>query len=168
MASQKVSHFITSSVLGIDVNERYSRLPQDLDDRAKKALAPADIYLEDEPSVAEWFKELAPSKAGAIQYVHDLFPFATWISRYGLNWLLGDVIAGKFSPDRRITHTCTDTVVLQASLLVWSSSLRPWLTLSSPNLHRPTVSTHPSLVPCCTGSSARRKTLLLAYEPTLP
>ncbi|KAH7016777.1 sulfate transporter family-domain-containing protein [Ilyonectria destructans] len=94
MASQKVSHFITSSVLGIDVNERYSRLPQDLDERAKKALAPADIYLEDEPSVAEWFKELAPSKAGAIQYVQNLFPFATWISRYGLNWLLGDVIAG--------------------------------------------------------------------------
>ncbi|KPM40040.1 Sulfate permease 2 [Neonectria ditissima] len=94
MAFQKVSHFITSKVLGIDVNERYSRLPQDLDQRATKALAPATIYLEDEPTVTEWFKELAPSKAGAIQYIHELFPFAGWITRYGLNWLVGDIIAG--------------------------------------------------------------------------
>ncbi|KAK7417368.1 hypothetical protein QQX98_004645 [Neonectria punicea] len=94
MTTQKVSHFITNKVLGIDVEERYSRLPRDLDQRATKALAPANIYLEDEPSIAEWFKELAPSKAGAVQYVRDLFPFATWITRYGLNWLVGDIIAG--------------------------------------------------------------------------
>ncbi|KAF7552284.1 hypothetical protein G7Z17_g4430 [Cylindrodendrum hubeiense] len=94
MASQKVSHFITSTVLGIDVNERYSRLPQGLDERAKKALAPADIYLEDEPSISEWFKEQAPTKDDVIHYAQDLFPFATWIRRYGLNWLLGDLIAG--------------------------------------------------------------------------
>ncbi|KAH7134413.1 sulfate transporter family-domain-containing protein [Dactylonectria macrodidyma] len=94
MASHKVSHFITSTVLGIDVNERYSHLPQNLNERAKQAIAPADIYLEDEPSVSEWFKELAPTRHGVAQYVQELFPFATWITRYGFNWLLGDVIAG--------------------------------------------------------------------------
>ncbi|KAH6895750.1 sulfate transporter family-domain-containing protein [Thelonectria olida] len=94
MASQKVSHFVTNKVLGIDVNERYSRVPQHLDDHARKVISPADIYLEDEPSVSEFFKELAPTRAGAAQYIQELFPFATWITRYGFNWLLGDVIAG--------------------------------------------------------------------------
>lgn len=94
MAFQKVSHFITEKVLDIDVNERYSHLPQDLDQRAKETITPADIYLEQEPSVGEWFKELAPSRAAAADYLHGLFPSATWVPRYALNWLIGDFIAG--------------------------------------------------------------------------
>ena len=99
MAATKVSHFITYTVLGIDVNERYSKLPQGLDTRAKETLHPADIYLEDEPTVGEWVRELAPSKDGAIQYAQSLFPCATWIPRYGWIWLLGDVIAGRALSD---------------------------------------------------------------------
>ncbi|KAM5347993.1 hypothetical protein ACJ41O_007817 [Fusarium nematophilum] len=94
MASHKASHFLTKTVLGIDVNERYSRFPEGLDQRARDTISPADIYLEEEPTVSEWFKELAPSKNGAIQYVQGLFPSASWVPRYGLSWLLGDVIAG--------------------------------------------------------------------------
>lgn len=94
MACQKVSHLVTSKVLGIDVNERYSHLPQDLDQRAKETISPADVYLEQEPTVAEWFKELAPSRAGAVDYARGLFPSAAWIPRYAVNWLVGDFIAG--------------------------------------------------------------------------
>ncbi|KAF4982423.1 hypothetical protein FZEAL_1941 [Fusarium zealandicum] len=94
MASQKASHFLTKTVLGIDVNERCSHLPQTLDQRARETITPADIYLEQEPTVFEWFKEFAPSRDAALQYFQGLFPSASWIPRYGLSWLLGDVIAG--------------------------------------------------------------------------
>jgi sodium-independent sulfate anion transporter 11 len=90
----RVGNFITSKVLGIDVNERYSREPADLDRRAYEILEPADIYLEQEPSVAEWMKELAPTRDGAANYIQGLFPSASWIRRYSRRWFLGDAIAG--------------------------------------------------------------------------
>jgi sodium-independent sulfate anion transporter 11 len=54
-----------------------------------------DTYVEDDPSVAEWFASLVPTKGDAAQYVRDLFPSASWVRRYNLHWLLGDAIAGK-------------------------------------------------------------------------
>lgn len=90
----RVGNFITSKVLGIDVNERYSRQPADLDKRAYEILEPADIYLEQEPSVSEWVKELAPTLTGASHYAQSLFPSASWIRRYCIRWLVGDFIAG--------------------------------------------------------------------------
>lgn len=94
MAPRRIAEFVTNKLLGIDVNERYSRVPQDLDRRARDVLGPADTYLEDEPSVAEWFKDLAPTRAGATRYVEALFPSASWIRRYNLRWLAGDMMAG--------------------------------------------------------------------------
>ncbi|POR35580.1 Sulfate permease 2 [Tolypocladium paradoxum] len=94
MAPRRLAEFVTNKVLGIDVNERYSTVPQDLDSRARDVLGPAHTYLEDEPSVAEWFKDLAPTRAGATRYVKALFPSASWIRRYNLRWLLGDIVAG--------------------------------------------------------------------------
>lgn len=54
-----------------------------------------ETYLEDDPSALEWFAGLIPSKADAAQYIHNLFPAASWGPRYNLHWLLGDAIAGK-------------------------------------------------------------------------
>jgi sodium-independent sulfate anion transporter 11 len=51
-------------------------------------------YHEDDPSVAEWFRDLVPSSAGVAEYVSDLFPSAQWVRRYNMHWLMGDVIAG--------------------------------------------------------------------------
>lgn len=90
----RVGNYITSQVLGIDVNERYSRQPANLDRRAYEILEPADIYLEQEPSVVEWVKELAPTRDGAASYIQGLFPSASWIRRYRGQWFLGDAIAG--------------------------------------------------------------------------
>jgi sodium-independent sulfate anion transporter 11 len=92
--SAGVGDFLTRKVLGIDVNERFSQQPDNLDRKAYEILEPADIYLEQEPSVDEWFRELAPTKDGAINYVQSLFPSASWIRRYCGRWLLGDFIAG--------------------------------------------------------------------------
>lgn len=90
----RIGHFITNKVLGIDVNERYSKQPSDLDKRAYDILSPADIYLEEEPTVLEWFKYWAPTTEGAVHYITSLFPFTSWIWRYCIRWLVGDLIAG--------------------------------------------------------------------------
>jgi sodium-independent sulfate anion transporter 11 len=55
-----------------------------------------ETYVEDDPSVAEWFAGLVPTRSDVAQYVHNLFPSASWIRRYNLHWLLGDAIAGKY------------------------------------------------------------------------
>lgn len=102
MASSPVSDFLTKKVLGIDVNERYSKIPEGLEQRARETLNPADIFLEDEPTVGEWIKELTPTRDGAIHYLQSLFPSATWITRYNLTWLFGDVIAGKLPPTIKV------------------------------------------------------------------
>jgi hypothetical protein len=56
-------------------------------------------YLEDDPSVAEWFRDLVPSSAGVAEYVSELFPSAQWMRRYNLHWLMGDMIAGTVFTD---------------------------------------------------------------------
>lgn len=91
----QVSHFVVRKALGIDINERYATQPDNLDSRAREILDPADIYLEDEPTVADFFRDLQPSRAGAVHYVQSLFPAAAWIGRYNVRWLMGDVIAGR-------------------------------------------------------------------------
>lgn len=92
--SQKVGDFITSKVLGIDVNERYARQPSNLERRAYQTISPADIYLEEEPTVGEWVQELAPSREDVVYYLTSLFPSSSWIRRYCGRWLLGDAVAG--------------------------------------------------------------------------
>jgi len=47
-----------------------------------------------EPTVAEWFQSLAPTKKGASEYARDIFMFLQWLPRYNLSWLVGDSIAG--------------------------------------------------------------------------
>lgn len=53
-----------------------------------------DAYIEEDPSVAEWFRGLVPSSQGAAEYVRELFPSARWVRRYNVQWLIGDAIAG--------------------------------------------------------------------------
>ncbi|KHN97031.1 sulfate permease 2 [Metarhizium album ARSEF 1941] len=93
-ALQQVPDLFVRKVLGINANEPYVAMPSDMDKRAGKILDPADVYIEDEPSVAEWFKELVPSRSGVLQYVTSLFPSASWIRRYNVRWLAGDMVAG--------------------------------------------------------------------------
>jgi sodium-independent sulfate anion transporter 11 len=96
MTPKTLTQFVTKDVLHIDSHERYRRQPKDLEKRAKKAIT--HTYLEKEPTVKEWLRQLVPTKEGVTQYMQDLFPSATWIGRYNLRWLLGDAIAGKLSP----------------------------------------------------------------------
>lgn len=54
----------------------------------------ADSYVEDEPSAAEWIREITPTGRQIGQYFYNLFPFLKWIFRYNLQWLMGDLVAG--------------------------------------------------------------------------
>lgn len=56
--------------------------------------ATADAYVEDEPRNIEWFQEVIPNGRGLLQYARSLFPFAHWITRYNVQWLVGDIVAG--------------------------------------------------------------------------
>ncbi|KAI4687983.1 uncharacterized protein J4E84_004911 [Alternaria hordeiaustralica] len=77
-------------------------LPTFSEDRSAQRTSLKDIahetvgetYIEEDPSVAEWFREFIPTSHGAAQYVRELFPSARWLRRYNLHWLAGDAIAG--------------------------------------------------------------------------
>ena len=94
MTSKQPLQFVKKRVLHIDPEERYSRQPKDLEQRAKDAVA--NTYIEEEPSIREWGRQLIPTRDGFANYIRGLFPSATWIGRYNLHWLAGDAIAGKF------------------------------------------------------------------------
>lgn len=53
------------------------------------------LFVEDEPTVAEWCRSLLPSRRQLPAYVRQLFPFTEWIGRYNLQWLYGDLVAGE-------------------------------------------------------------------------
>ena len=95
MGKEKVGTFVTQKLLKINPNERYAHQPEHLEKRARHIIEPAVTFLEDEPSIAEWFKDLVPTGAGVAEYVQSLFPPVSWLRRYNASWLLGDLIAGK-------------------------------------------------------------------------
>lgn len=54
-----------------------------------------DSYNEDEPTSTEWIRSVTPSRNDILRYLYNLFPFTHWITRYNLQWLYGDLVAGR-------------------------------------------------------------------------
>ena len=54
----------------------------------------AESYVELEPSTMEWLRDLVPARSDLRHYLVNLFPFTHWITRYNLQWLAGDLVAG--------------------------------------------------------------------------
>jgi sodium-independent sulfate anion transporter 11 len=54
----------------------------------------ADGYLEPEPTVGEWVRQVVPTRYQALHYIADTFPCSRWLFNYNLTWFLGDLIAG--------------------------------------------------------------------------
>jgi hypothetical protein len=115
-----------------------------------------ETYIEEDPSVAEWFRQLVPTSHGAAEYARDLFPSARWLRRYNLHWLAGDAIAGmlRISP----TSCCFPTNKNKASRSVLLSFRKPWRMLHLPSCHLPLVSTLHSQARVYTGSSEHLET----------
>jgi len=54
----------------------------------------ADGYVEQEPTVVDWLRDVGPGRDDVIDYVKSLFPVFGWLPRYNVRWAIGDVIAG--------------------------------------------------------------------------
>jgi sodium-independent sulfate anion transporter 11 len=54
----------------------------------------ADGYVEQEPTVVDWFRDVGPGRDDIVNYVKSLFPALGWLPRYNLHWAFGDLIAG--------------------------------------------------------------------------
>lgn len=59
------------------------------------SVSTADTYVEREPTAEEWVRHALPTGRGILHWLASLFPFAHWITRYNLQWLYGDLVAGE-------------------------------------------------------------------------
>lgn len=91
--SSKVGHTL-AKVLGIKLQYR-DEIHEDLT-RGESifSVQTADDFVEEQPTSAEWVREIIPSGHDLAVYARSLFPFTYWIGRYNLQWLLGDMVAG--------------------------------------------------------------------------
>lgn len=86
MAGKDQTKLKVAKVFGIDASQPEEPVPR---------ITNADIYLEEEPTVAEWAAEYTPTLRDVGLYIYNLFPFISWIGKYNWTWFLGDFIAGK-------------------------------------------------------------------------
>lgn len=63
----------------------------------------ADTYVEHEPTAREWLHEVIPNGHELAEYFYSLFPFVHWITRYNLQWLIGDLVAGMLNSQLRLS-----------------------------------------------------------------
>ena len=94
----KAGHFVAKA-LGIKLDEPYA---YETTTRGESVFSTktADTFVEEEPSSWDWIKETVPSWKDAGAYGRSLFPFTYWITRYNVQWLIGDLVAGQFSYPR--------------------------------------------------------------------
>ncbi|MCJ1243004.1 Sulfate permease 2 [Trapelia coarctata] len=92
--STKIGHGL-AKVLRINLNYRNPTGKEDLTrGESVFSVSSADTYVEEEPTVADWFRSLSPSGRDVLQYFINLFPFIQWMPRYNAEWLFGDLVAG--------------------------------------------------------------------------
>ncbi|KAF5528803.1 family sulfate permease, partial [Fusarium phyllophilum] len=58
------------------------------------SISNADLYIEEEPTVGEFLREITPSTRAIGEYFYNLFPFLSWVGKYNLIWFIGDLVAG--------------------------------------------------------------------------
>lgn len=58
------------------------------------SVSTAETYVEEEPTVGEWVRHVTPGGRDLAQWAYHLFPFIHWITRYNVQWLYGDLVAG--------------------------------------------------------------------------
>ncbi|KAF9770727.1 hypothetical protein IL306_011669 [Fusarium sp. DS 682] len=85
-----------ANILGIKLEDQ---IRQDLQAEATRNLSSFSkqrnsSFYETEPTSSDWLKEQIPSRKEVITYAASLFPFATWINHYNLQWFAGDLVAG--------------------------------------------------------------------------
>ena len=92
-ASAKIGHGL-AKVLGIKLDQHNP--PDEALTRGESAYSidTADTYYDSEPRTSEWLHDIFPGRQGVLTYCRNLFPFTRWITRYNLQWFIGDLVAG--------------------------------------------------------------------------
>ncbi|KAL6712111.1 hypothetical protein ACN47E_003154 [Coniothyrium glycines] len=92
--STKIGHGL-AKVLGIDLHYR-NETGSERVTRGESVFTidSADSYVEHEPTAREWLSDVIPTAREMGEYFLSLFPFIHWITRYNLQWLIGDLVAG--------------------------------------------------------------------------
>jgi sodium-independent sulfate anion transporter 11 len=94
--SSKIGHSL-AKVLGIDLHYRHETGSERVT-RGESVFSvnSADNYVEEEPTAIEWLHEVTPTGQDVTRYFVHLFPFLQWITRYNVQWLIGDLVAGMY------------------------------------------------------------------------
>ena len=89
----KIGHGL-AKVFGIQLQYR-DELGQDLTrGESVFSVTSADTFVEEEPRTVDWIRDTVPNGDDLLRYGLGLFPFAHWITRYNVQWLIGDLVAG--------------------------------------------------------------------------
>ncbi|KAJ9655092.1 hypothetical protein H2198_005948 [Neophaeococcomyces mojaviensis] len=91
-SSTKIGHGLAKG-LGIKV-EQFSGPAGVTRGESTYSVSTADTYVEEEPRTIDWLRDLVPTGSDITTYGRSLFPFTKWITRYNLQWLAGDLVAG--------------------------------------------------------------------------
>lgn len=84
-----------ANLIGIKPNYRDPAAEQVTRGESGYSISSGDTYVEEEPTAAEWIRHVTPTGPGLGRWAYSLFPFVHWITRYNLQWLYGDLVAGK-------------------------------------------------------------------------
>jgi sodium-independent sulfate anion transporter 11 len=93
MSSAKIGRGL-AKVLGIKLDDPTVNPDKITRGESVFSVSSADTYVEEEPTVAEWVASITPSGHDVVHYLYNLFPFTHWITRYNVQWLYGDLVAG--------------------------------------------------------------------------
>jgi hypothetical protein len=93
--ARALAHKLISKLTAAQTPDSHAQVLHELETRARLAIHPAEPYVEKDPTIAEWIGDFVPTGGAVVSYARELVPFAQWIQRYNLRWLLGDAVAGK-------------------------------------------------------------------------
>lgn len=101
-------------------------------------------FVEEPPLVTDYLNSLIPSGNQLYRYLLSLFPFLSWIGHYNLQWLIGDLVAGKACTPLFPSEEVNPLTESQASPSALSSSHRAWPMPSWLTSKSSSASTRPS------------------------
>ena len=90
--SSKVGHGLAK---GLGIKLEYRETDKVTRGESTFSVESADSYIEQEPTAAEWLRDITPTGRTMLRYLRSLFPFTHWITRYNLQWFAGDLVAGQ-------------------------------------------------------------------------
>lgn len=90
----KAGHLVVKG-LGIKVQKRDGICEEISRGESVFSMQTTETFIEEEPTSAEWVASLVPNRRDVVNYFRSLFPFTYWIGRYNLQWLIGDLVAGR-------------------------------------------------------------------------